>query len=755
MDELTKLYGLVENAFISVNLIDPVTRKFSETKFFSTQELASAAAYSLTQAQDLNAYHSFHLLGKVPESGRGRSEDFAASIGVFLDVDIRQGDKSIHAADDRCPSSLEEVLEVFDEFELPRPPRIIDSGNGFYFQFLFDEPFLYPDQASRLRFEVMSKAFHEKIALAFKSRGWVLDPVYDLSRITRMPGTLNHKTNPPKPVSLVEDHPERRLPIQEFVRFGANSQNAPSKAYRPRENNARRAEGEASFEAIRTACPAIDDLVKRADKHSYNEWLAVGAALVHCQDGENKFHEISSADPRYDADETQKLFESLNGPTSCNHLKEVLACTQCTSCVHSTNRHVGSPIAFGDCSTEQAELLSTMVFATKRERFFRVSDKESFSKMNVNDQHMRYMKSPATTLLSDKRMRVVETAGYYPGRIDVLIEADSGPSFNLWRSSELVAMPGDASIITNHIAEIIPNEVDRSHLLDSLAHSVQKPWVKINHAIFIIGSQGIGKSFLTELLQALFGYHNVCIVKNKELTSDFNAPMGNRQVLVLEEISVADKIDTYNELKPWITEEEIMVNEKNVPQYVATTPRLIIGYSNHELPIKIEESDRRFMFIVSPAEEQDQAYYLRLFADGIAQAPAFLHLLLNRDISSYAPKARPPMTAAKRRIISESKPAVARTIEEMVANKEWPLSEEIFQLDDLMWEVKQRISGPANRSMREFTRTLTKLGYVQASENQIRTSSGRHRFWAKADSQWVGADPQFLARQWDQQSRAA
>ncbi|MDP9372885.1 MAG: hypothetical protein M3Q65_10640 [Chloroflexota bacterium] len=43
-----------------------------------------------------------------------------------------------------------------------------------------------------------------------------LDAVQDLARVLRVPGTCNHKCDPPRPVTLLAAHPERRCGLAEF-----------------------------------------------------------------------------------------------------------------------------------------------------------------------------------------------------------------------------------------------------------------------------------------------------------------------------------------------------------------------------------------------------------------------------------------------------------------------------------------------------------------------------------------------------------
>lgn len=89
----------------------------------------------------------------------------------------------------------------------PEPQIVVDSGNGYHAYWLMDD--IYP--FAQLR-EVM-KGFH-LIAGA--------DKTYDKSRILRVPGTLNYKTDPPNPVRILRlNLLTRRHRLSDFVDFAA------------------------------------------------------------------------------------------------------------------------------------------------------------------------------------------------------------------------------------------------------------------------------------------------------------------------------------------------------------------------------------------------------------------------------------------------------------------------------------------------------------------------------------------------------
>jgi hypothetical protein len=68
---------------------------------------------------------------------------------------------------------------------------------------------------------------------------------------------------------------------------------------------------------------------------------------------------------------------------------------------------------------------------------------------------------------------------------------------NLYRPPTLVlGNPDGAERWINHVYNIYPDEA--AYIIQYLAHRVQRPWEKINHALVLGGNQGIGKDTILE-----------------------------------------------------------------------------------------------------------------------------------------------------------------------------------------------------------------------------------------------------------------
>jgi hypothetical protein len=127
--------------------------------------------------------------------------------------------------------------------------------------------------------------------------------------------------------------------------------------------------------------------------------------------------------------------------------------------------------------------------------------------------------------------RPVETMTWAPGQPRLLIDtiADEGglhfdtgvQCYNLYRPPRIQG--GDARKARpwlRHIFKLYGK--DAKHMVRWFAHRVQRPEIKINHALVIIGDPGVGKDTLLEPVKYGIGAHNFGEVSPRQMQGDFN-----------------------------------------------------------------------------------------------------------------------------------------------------------------------------------------------------------------------------------------
>lgn len=607
---LKLIYPDLESSFLGVW---EMTTKSSH--FIPTSDLDAAKKTMELASRHGNVYFSWGAFKEPPTSGRGRSSDVTAIPGFFFDVDLKSADASVHSRNDELPSTIEEALELFEKAGAPRPTSIRNSGNGAYFDYLFDKPWAFADDKDRAAASTLSSAFHRKIASAFKAAGYRLDTVTDFSRLTRMPGTINHKGNQPKPVTLIEHSESCRVTVaslQDLVRSEA--------ALTPKLDGVvatmalpSRADGDdrpAHFPSIVAGCSWVRNSVQNAAKLSEPDWYAMASIMERCENGPELFHSFSKADPRYNEQEAASKLGRSGGPRLCETIHKD-GFFECERCPFFTNENMSSPIQLGRLDENLSSLMSNYAYDAETSRYFNIQSLQPMTEKTFTEFFRdRFPKGTPHHLFASNRLAAKAiTTDYVPGQHGLMVKNSNPPMLNLWRKPALTPQRGDASVILEHIAHIIPDEPERDHYLNVLAHIAQKPADKIKHVLVLVGHQGTGKSYLNEVLRKIVGENNMYVADSSDLETEFNAPLGNRQIVSFEEFIMSRKLDTYETLKLWVTDKRVTVNEKGIKRHWARTPMAIFAYSNHGYPINLPADDRRFWIYKSPAKRLTDEYY--------------------------------------------------------------------------------------------------------------------------------------------------
>ena len=144
--------------------------------------------------------------------------------GHFIDIDIagpahRKGN---------LPESLEEALAIVDKFPL-KPSIILNSGHGIQAWWLFTEPWLFDSKAEREQAQDECRRFNYTFKKLSGDRE--IDSVFDLSRVLRIPGTINAKREPHVPVEIIEIN-DIRYSLFDFDQHMVKTDELPAKPAR-------------------------------------------------------------------------------------------------------------------------------------------------------------------------------------------------------------------------------------------------------------------------------------------------------------------------------------------------------------------------------------------------------------------------------------------------------------------------------------------------------------------------------------------
>lgn len=120
--------------------------------------------------------------------GRCAAEQIAALPGVWADIDYGSEGHEGKA----YPPDIDSALEIVSG-SFPEPSAIVRSGHGLQVWWLFDEP-LELDEGNRSHVRQALAAFSS--VLKRRMGQYTMDSVWDLARVMRIPGSVNHKGEP-------------------------------------------------------------------------------------------------------------------------------------------------------------------------------------------------------------------------------------------------------------------------------------------------------------------------------------------------------------------------------------------------------------------------------------------------------------------------------------------------------------------------------------------------------------------------------
>jgi hypothetical protein len=297
-------------------------------------------------------------------------------------------------------------------------------------------------------------------------------------------------------------------------------------------------------------------------------------------------------------------------------------------------------------------------------RYFNRSNRESYSVDAVNG-HLRRFKDghcqgfkPAAWLDMFRAVQQMSWQPGYPEIIEGMVAVDGelrpdpkGRIYNLFRPSDAIASEGDPSIWLNHVRYLYPDDAD--HIVNWCAYRIQHPGEKINHAVVLGGTHGIGKDWSLEPLRYGVGTGNFEDVEYKDLFGNYTE-WAERTLLVVNEARDTGGVDRYAFYEN--SKRLIAAPPNTLPcrkmylgrYYVPNVMAVAITSNNKLNGLYIHPEDRRYYVAWSKAEKPAKGYFKPLWewmrkGGGKESVLGYLQRL---DIAGFDPMAEPPKTEA-------------------------------------------------------------------------------------------------------------
>jgi Superfamily II helicase and inactivated derivatives len=352
---LNALYGNLESGNLYL-----WTLPDHKTWPFSIDELSMMGAAAQAIQDDRDVYFGLGgSMSEIKDNERLLANNVSFIPCLWMDIDILG---PAHKQTD-LPPTMEDALSVLPDFL--RPSITVFSGNGLHMYWLLKEIWLFETQDDNLRASnlmINLQAYIKKLA---SERGWKFDSTADLSRVLRVPGTLNHKLGNNSPVYITGFNPDLRYDpsgLEDIIPetdFRTEITNHGSFERRPTD---------ASSDLMIASCQFLQHCLINAQTITYGEWLSMLTNVIRGTDGVEKCHELSSPDKgRYTPKSTDfKLTEALKmNPHTCDYIRANHG-FQCPS----GGCGVKSPCSFSLSRFDQARAKVNMIGIPSAEKVF-------------------------------------------------------------------------------------------------------------------------------------------------------------------------------------------------------------------------------------------------------------------------------------------------------------------------------------------------------------------------------------------------
>lgn len=308
------IFGECSNSKLGITTID--TNGILQTRYYANTDIDNLVSAVEILGKDKNVY--FNICPRksdISENERGTADDVAYLSCIGSDFDV----KSPAHTEQNLPPDKESISELISSV-LPTPTFTVDTGHGIDAFWVFETPCKIGDNVSLEKAKSIVSGWGKHLADIFNFSGWKIDNVYDLSRMLRAPGSINHKLSDGAECKIITDT-NIYYRIEDFEPYRIDQTSSEYSSFDADERTI------GSAERIMQKCLFVKKMINDANGVTEPEWKALCSNISLTPDGHDKFHEWSSLYNGYSHDETErKIIYSAraNKPCTCRYIHENL-----------------------------------------------------------------------------------------------------------------------------------------------------------------------------------------------------------------------------------------------------------------------------------------------------------------------------------------------------------------------------------------------------------------------------------------------
>ena len=168
-------------------------------------------------------------------------------------------------------------------------------------------------------------------------------------------------------------------------------------------------------------------------------------------------------------------------------------------------------------------------------------------------------------------------------------------------------------------------------------------------ALVLRGGEGVGKGTFSDILMDIIGLEHSVLIGDIENINTFNAIIDRKLLITLDEAFFSGDRRTIKKIMGMITGSDIVVNEKNVRQYVTDNIARFLMLSNEHHIVHMANDARRYMVFDVPGTHKDDYKYWSQLRKCMAEGgkETLYRYLIEREVDyDYFDVRRKPETQA-------------------------------------------------------------------------------------------------------------
>lgn len=437
------------------------------------------------------------------------------------------------------------------------------------------------------------------------------------------------------------------------------------------------------------------DLITRERRSDYQSWLLIGSAFYNAGLSVEQWDSWSREASNWSIDGCSKKWEeckklNIGMRTILDYIKED------TPETYYLNTYEGWKEKF----EETHFILKSPVGIIK-------INSNDYQQLSKQDAFLLYAPQAEylTRWIADTERRTYDELVFLPKK------ETPANKYNIAKPFEIEPQEGEFDAFSTLLKIVCNNEEHVMIYLEKwLASIFQKPYEKTRVCVILQGEQGVGKDTFVDAIGKILGkqcFFSTSTPENNIFNPNgFNSGTETCVLVKFEEAEFQTNKHNDSKLKSIITSPTEIYTKKGKDPITLNDFRNIIMTTNKEIPVKREETDRRFVFIRASSEKRgDHTFWNELHKKLETQMSAYHHHLLNIDLNGFDAVEQRVETSYTKEIKEAFIPPLATFLQKIICDK-------IEKTPDYVNEVELQIVFQARQLTDKMKEYFPKLDFI-------------------------------------------